>query len=155
MAFILILAGCGARQTAIREPEPVVEEVSSPEPVVTIEYKFPAPKIPEGYATKTFLSPEGEKVTLMFKKDSYAEGLPTKGRLVNGVKLPPKGIGYIHLSSASWGTDELIKILQYCLNRVVERYPGTADVVIGALSKEGGGRLKPHKSHRNGLDIDI
>ncbi|MBM4387204.1 MAG: penicillin-insensitive murein endopeptidase, partial [Deltaproteobacteria bacterium] len=41
------------------------------------------------------------------------------------------------------------------LNRVVERYPGTADVVIGALSKEGGGRLKPHKSHRNGLDIDI
>lgn len=34
-------------------------------------------------------------------------------------------------------------------------YPASPPVVIGALSRKTGGRIRPHKSHRSGRDVDI
>jgi murein endopeptidase len=35
------------------------------------------------------------------------------------------------------------------------RYPDSCDIVLGDFSGKGGGRLKGHKSHQNGRDVDI
>lgn len=113
-------------------------------------------QIPEGYAKNIFQTPEGKEVTIFYKKESKALGLPYKcGHLKNGKKLPRKGIGYIHVGSGSYGTDEMINYLIFAINKVRERYKNTADIIIGSLSKMGGGRFRPHKSHQNGLDVDI
>jgi murein endopeptidase len=111
---------------------------------------------PAGFKTNTIITPEGSKVNLFYKKDSESLGMPHKqGKLVNGKKLPAKGIGYIHVGIGSYGTDETITYLLYAISKVRERYKDTVDTVIGSLSKMGGGKFRPHKSHQNGRDVDI
>jgi LysM repeat protein len=43
----------------------------------------------------------------------------------------------------------------HCIRRVNEEFPDSPKAIIGALSAERGGPLKPHKSHRTGRDVDV
>jgi murein endopeptidase len=53
------------------------------------------------------------------------------------------------------GTNEGIALLLASIEDVRARYPGTVPIRIGDLSREDGGRLRPHKSHQSGRDVDI
>jgi hypothetical protein len=44
--------------------------------------------------------------------------------------------------------------LRNCSRFVHTLFPGTADLLIGDLSRPGGGRFPPHESHQSGRDAD-
>lgn len=77
-----------------------------------------------------------------------------RGSLVAGVQLAPSNDYAIKHPALSWGTAKTIRLLQ----RTISRYRGRAGgpkVRVGDISKRGGGKLPPHKSHRTGKDVDI
>ncbi len=86
---------------------------------------------------------------------SQSPGRATDGRLTNGCLLPAKGPGWVRRNKAGWGTDRTVAVLQWALGEVVRLHRGTVPVVVGALSRENGGKLRPHRSHRSGRDIDV
>jgi len=86
---------------------------------------------------------------------SRSPGKATAGRLENGCLFPKRGPGWVRRNKAGWGTDRTVAILQWALAEVVQLHRGTVPVVVGALSRENGGRLRPHRSHRSGRDVDI
>ena len=47
------------------------------------------------------------------------------------------------------------KILKRCIRQVPKRFPGTADILVGDISKPAGGHFPPHASHQSGRDVDI
>ncbi len=83
-------------------------------------------------------------------------GEPYRGRLVNGIPFPLDMGGYkVRNPELSYATPELIGSLLDAIEVVRERYPNTVDLFIGDFSASGGGRLKGHKSHQNGRDVDL
>lgn len=90
------------------------------------------------------------------KKRSESVGAANKGRLRRGAALPSSGPGFVRVErDTHYGTDETVALLRYLGARYAEAFPGTAPLVIGDLSAKGGGRLRPHGSHRTGRDVDI
>ena len=82
-------------------------------------------------------------------------GRATQGQLVDGCLLPKRGPGWVRRNKSGFGTDETVALVQWALAEVVGIYPNTTPVIIGALSKPGGGPLPRHRSHQSGRDIDI
>jgi penicillin-insensitive murein endopeptidase len=87
---------------------------------------------------------------------SLSVGRPNRGRLVRGVALRPTDHLAIKSSSEGqhFGTAELVGLLGRVAARVAERSPG-GRLHVGDLSREGGGRFGPHRSHRSGRDADV
>ena len=54
-----------------------------------------------------------------------------------------------------WGKPLLVETLRTAALQVQASSPHGTHLVVGDLSKEGGGCLPPHRSHRGGLDADI
>lgn len=54
-----------------------------------------------------------------------------------------------------WGKPLLVETLRLAVHQVLAAAPEGTTLVFGDLSKEGGGCLAPHKSHRGGLDADV
>lgn len=104
--------------------------------------------------------------------DSLSLGLPYRGRLVRGVRLPPQGPHFTtwdpqrRRSPSRWwrryGNDYLVRMVL----RVARRH-ATADpeppppMLVGDLSRPRGGEFGRrfgalgHSSHQNGLDVDV
>lgn len=90
------------------------------------------------------------------ERKASSVGAPNDGRLDDGVVLPESGPGFVRRDDeAAHGTDETIALLVYAGARFAEAFPGTAPFLVGAISKEGGGRLRPHRSHQTGRDVDV
>ncbi|MFA5922038.1 MAG: penicillin-insensitive murein endopeptidase [Methylococcaceae bacterium] len=53
-----------------------------------------------------------------------------------------------------WGHPSVIKAIYWVATEFNATHPDRP-VVISDISKKGGGRLDPHKSHKKGLDVDI
>lgn len=100
----------------------------------------------------------GEKLLLMVKGPrvlSRSTGKPQYGRLINGERLR-EGSGYwVRTAGRSWAANKTIRLLTKVLPRVKKRWPKAPELMVGDLSREGGGHFPPHASHQNGLDVDI
>ncbi len=100
---------------------------------------------------RTFLS-----VRLPFAKPQpRPRGLPTAGHLRHGEKFP-KVPGIVakqpqHTYAAAHTITRLIEAVGFVHKRLAE----TPDIVLGDIARKGGGRFKPHRSHQNGLDVDL
>lgn len=89
---------------------------------------------------------------------SAATGQPAGGALLRGVNLVDEGDGYVHLRGTDpvdtddWATLALVNCLE-----AVGREAKTLDVrlTVNDLSRRPGGRFQPHRSHQNGLDVDV
>jgi len=91
---------------------------------------------------------------------SISVGKPSRGYLVEGVRLPDRGDGYItrevwQLRNNRYGTDELIDLVT-----AVARRMGTqvhdVKLVVADLSGQGGGEKSAfHRSHQSGRDADL
>ena len=103
----------------------------------------------------SFVTPRGKPVTLRYKQRARSVGSSARGHLENGRCLPEKGPGFVRFSKAGCGTDETATLVMFALGEMLATYPDIVPVVIGALSMPTGGRIKPHKSHRSGRDIDF
>lgn len=89
------------------------------------------------------------------QKNTRSVGAPNSGKLYGG-ELMPEGPGYrIRNPQLAYGTSELITEIIQCAAQVQREFDDTHDLVIGHLSKKGGGKLFPHKSHQSGRDVDL
>ncbi len=87
---------------------------------------------------------------------TISAGEPFRGRLINGVRFPSQLHGYKVLDeNRSFTTPEVVGALLEASARFKAGYPDSCDVVLGDFSGKGGGRLKGHRSHQNGRDVDI
>jgi murein endopeptidase len=102
---------------------------------------------------------------------SVAVGSPSAGRLVRGVHLPARGLGFVtwdanlHRSPnrawRRWGTDRLLRVLLAVARGANLDHPAARPLLGGDLSRPHGGNFGRqfgyvwHASHQNGLDVDI
>lgn len=86
---------------------------------------------------------------------SRSIGASNRGRLEAGARLA--ATPHLELQpgdSAFYGTQELVGLIRRAAERAQEERPGPR-LLVGDLSRRGGGRLRPHSSHQNGRDADI
>ncbi len=103
-----------------------------------------------------FTTPSGRPVRLAFDRRARSVGGTHAGTLIDGRCLRPEGPGYVLRDpSAACGTDEAVHLLMFALGELLREFPDTPPVVIGTLSRPGGGPVPPHKSHQSGRDVDV
>ena len=86
---------------------------------------------------------------------SLTVGQGSAGRFMNGVQLTD-GENYTVISKKNaYGTTESIESLIRALDTLRQICPGIPKTAVGDISREGGGRLRPHKSHQGGRDMDV
>lgn len=77
-------------------------------------------------------------------------------RLREGQQLPERPELYIRWhESRSWGRPELVEVITEAAEEIAWRLPHADPFVVGDMSREGGGVLYGHRSHRGGLDADL
>ena len=54
----------------------------------------------------------------------------------------------------AYGLDSTITLFSSAVRKVRSAYPDTPAIMVGDISFKHGGRMKPHRSHRDGRDID-
>ena len=102
---------------------------------------------------------------------SRALGKPNRGRLASGVELPAAGTHFVTVDPVTrttpnrpWrrhGTDRLLEVLLRVAADHAAAHPDAPRLVVGDLSRPRGGRFGPeyggdgHRSHQNGLDVDV
>lgn len=90
---------------------------------------------------------------------STSLGGPNDGKLINGVRLPARGTGYISNPGrtnrdADWGTRELVDALVK-VGRDIEQWAPGAELIINDLGFQQGGPIPRHQSHQAGRDVDV
>lgn len=89
------------------------------------------------------------------KPSAESIGRASSGSIKHSVWLG-RGPGYrLRFPKNAYGTEATVAILKSCAKRVHDRFPGTADILIGDISRPRGGRFPPHQSHQNGRDADV
>ncbi len=98
-------------------------------------------------------------------RDSISLGVPYHGRLIDGVQLPAQSPQWITWDPAldrvpdrgyrRYGSEKLVRLLVSVIAAYHADNPGAPRVVVGDLSRHGGGPLDEHVSHQNGLDVDV
>jgi LysM repeat protein len=71
------------------------------------------------------------------------------------VALPPSEHVHIRRPRAAYGTPKTIDLVQRAVSQYRRAHKGAPKVVIGDISRKGGGQLHPHASHQTGRDIDL
>lgn len=84
-----------------------------------------------------------------------SRGRPNRGRLVNGAPMPPGEHWVVRDPTTAWGTPFAVASIAAGLRATAARFENTPAVEIGDLSARYGGRLRPHRSHQSGRDVDI
>ncbi len=100
----------------------------------------------------------GKAITVLVpgpENPSKSIGRPQHGRLDHGEQLPD-GPGYLRLDPGNaYGANDVVTHLMTTIPKVKKKWKNAPEIVIGDLSRKGGGHLKPHRSHQSGLDADI
>src|SRR5690606_19863862 len=90
------------------------------------------------------------------QKGSVSVGKPNKGKIVNPIALPEnKKLYTVRKPDESFGSTHALYNLQLAIAQWRQATGFTGPLLIGAISKKGGGRLRPHSSHQSGRDVDI
>ena len=101
---------------------------------------------------------EGPPIPKQFDvpRGGLSVGRPDRGRLIEGVLLPDSPL-YTRKQPTSglWGSSHTIDQIHRAFAGFRHNYGFTGVVVIGAISRQRGGRFSPHVSHQSGRDIDI
>lgn len=83
-------------------------------------------------------------------------GVPHRGMLTSGVELPraAPGLAWLRQDDRHFGVPRLVSAIARAAKKVDETRPG-ATLVVGDLSRQHGGELSGHASHRVGRDVDL
>jgi len=91
---------------------------------------------------------------------SVSVGRPSDGRIVDPVRLPDRGAGFMtrevwRTRNQRYGTDELIDLIVAVAGRMSTKVRD-AKIVVADLSGPGGGEARMwHRSHQSGRDVDL
>lgn len=86
---------------------------------------------------------------------SGAVGTATNGRLIDGVQLSPGAGLSIRNPDRSYGMQVTIDALRTGYGRMAAHFADETQALVGDVSLKEGGRMTPHRSHQNGLDVDV
>lgn len=86
---------------------------------------------------------------------SQSVGTPQRGHLEDGEQLPQTPAIYVRTPARAWGTSEAVQWIVDAYEAVREADDSTPRVEVHDLSRERGGPLHGHRSHRSGRDADI
>jgi LysM repeat protein len=107
----------------------------------------------DGGLVPDFLPPEpGTKPTKSGGKSGGKAG-GKAGKIT--AALPPSEHVHIKRPKAAFGTPKTIDLVQRAVSQYRRAHRGAPKVVIGDISRKGGGPFHPHMSHRTGRDIDV
>ncbi len=82
-------------------------------------------------------------------------GRANSGRLYNGVAMECSPGLKVRNEDRAYGTQRTIDLLQAAGADVQARWPDAPELVVGSLSRRGGGPMRPHRSHQSGRDADL
>lgn len=85
---------------------------------------------------------------------SRSVGATNRGRLNHAVRVEPSPSLRVRNPSQAYGTEELVALIAWAADEVARQHPGSS-LNVGDLSRERGGRIRPHRSHRVGRDADL
>lgn len=92
------------------------------------------------------------------KKRSKRSGLSKKRKLRHAavnVQLTPSDDVHIKRPHLAFGTKKTIGLLSSVVAKYKRKHAKGPRVLIGDISKRGGGKLHPHLSHQRGHDFDV
>jgi len=92
---------------------------------------------------------EGQRIVLYVPKSRW-----NWLRLDGGIQLQTGTGVVVKHPKWAWGRPVTVRSIEEVGRKLAARFEGSA-VVVGDLSKKGGGRFPPHKGHKGGLDADI
>ena len=78
-----------------------------------------------------------------------------KGVLKSGVQLPPGKYYVVKKPVYAWGTGKTIRLIQSAIAAYRRVWKSSPKIHVGDISKKGGGKFPPHRSHQHGHDVDI
>lgn len=92
--------------------------------------------------------------------ESVCFGSVAKGRLENGVPLPSSGPNFSSYSSAAellgrTYVHSKVRVVVLAAYKALEGAAPGKRYVYGETGWESGGRVKPHRTHQNGLSVDF
>ncbi len=103
-----------------------------------------------------FLPAEPPKIERSRSGTSRSKSARTSTRVRVAQQLPVEhGAYYVKRPHLAWGTPKTIDAIQRAVDQYKRRHRGGPLVHIGDISKQGGGPLHPHLSHRLGRDVDV
>jgi Penicillin-insensitive murein endopeptidase len=151
---VAALDGRGPAAAALASESAVIEDAGA--------------ELPIAVATRVGRSERAGPI-LDLNDSSIASGGPNSGRLINGERLPMRGLGYYTYDPSTqvspqsperrWGTAALISQLTSLGEWFDRAHPNRPRLGIGDLSLESGGVFGGpgvgHASHQNGTDVDI
>lgn len=82
-------------------------------------------------------------------------GRPHRGRLTDGVQLPHSELYSIRFDRLAYGTSVAVHGIVQAITTFREETGFEGELKIGAMSRRVGRRLRPHRSHQSGRDVDI
>ena len=83
-------------------------------------------------------------------------GTPTRGHLQGGVQLPEQPALYtVRTPENSFGTSLAVATLQSALADFRHDTGFARELLVCDMSRQGGGRFRPHHSHTSGRDVDL
>jgi murein endopeptidase len=92
-----------------------------------------------------------------YRPDGYSRsiGSANGGRLELAEPMP-EGRGWIVRNPASsWAARQTVDALVDAMRVTMARHPRGQDLLIADISRFGGGRFSPHRSHQTGRDVDL
>lgn len=97
--------------------------------------------------------------------EATSRGLPYAGSLSGGTQLPVEGPDWVTWNPIDdirpnrperlYGTERTIRAIVSVLEAHRAANPGAPRVLVGDISLRGGGSIQEHRSHQNGLDVDV
>jgi murein endopeptidase len=81
-------------------------------------------------------------------------GRPNRGRLADGRVMPPGEGWIVREPHVAFGAEQTIEGLIDAMRVTMAADPKGQDLLIADISRASGGRLRPHRSHQSGRDVD-
>jgi Penicillin-insensitive murein endopeptidase len=136
-------------------------------PFEAFQFQLPA-RPTRGTAPRKELTPaevKSRELAAIHWNRATSVGLWYGGRLVDGTQLPVEGVDWVtwnpvsdsspNLPDRLFGNERTIRTLVSVIAAYRAAHPHAPRVVIGDISRRGGGRMDDHVSHQNGLDVDV
>jgi penicillin-insensitive murein endopeptidase len=87
-------------------------------------------------------------------------GRPNRGKLIDGVKLPDSGPGYVtpptwKVRGNRYGTNEMVRLIKGVAKRMRRKSRDARLVVADLSGPRGGEKHAFHRSHQSGRDVDL
>lgn len=86
---------------------------------------------------------------------SASRGLPSRGRLLDGKRLPTSDLYTLKRRGAAYASTNTMAQLQRGVAGFRRRTGFEGEVLIASASRRKGGNFPPHRSHQSGRDVDI